>query len=277
MKKVNNFWNSASRDFSKRVYDFEVPEKYSHLDFYSAIELYQKTQKKVEKEILFRILLKHEIERINSIINSELSSFWWTNILNGYDDIFSEALIGFRQALDRFDISKWVKFNTFSWLRIKWAIIDYLRKTIWIVIVSKKFLGKIKKIEWDVINILDWTQTSSLANLNIKWVIFSKYRDVSLSWIDDTNEWSLWENELNFHVSIYDRIFSRQIIDKIEKWIISLTPREKEAFYLLFTWDCLDQREIANLLWVHEVRINQYRNQIIKKIQDYLWVKKNVA
>jgi RNA polymerase sigma factor for flagellar operon FliA len=47
------------------------------------------------------------------------------------DDLLSEARIGLIDAINRFDEGKGVKFETYASIRIKGAIVDYLRKLDW--------------------------------------------------------------------------------------------------------------------------------------------------
>lgn len=47
------------------------------------------------------------------------------------DDLLSEARIGLIDAINRFDPGKNVKFETYASIRIKGAIVDYLRKLDW--------------------------------------------------------------------------------------------------------------------------------------------------
>jgi hypothetical protein len=49
-----------------------------------------------------------------------------------YDDLISQAIIGLIEAIDRFDPSRGVKFNTFAYYRIRGAVMDMLRDLDWV-------------------------------------------------------------------------------------------------------------------------------------------------
>ena len=49
-----------------------------------------------------------------------------------YDDLVSFGVIGLIDAIDKFDINKGVKFETYASLRIRGAIIDSVRELDWI-------------------------------------------------------------------------------------------------------------------------------------------------
>ena len=48
------------------------------------------------------------------------------------DDLISIGVLGLIEAYDRFDVSKNVPFKSYSELRIRGAMIDYLRKQDWV-------------------------------------------------------------------------------------------------------------------------------------------------
>jgi RNA polymerase sigma factor for flagellar operon FliA len=49
------------------------------------------------------------------------------NALAQYEDLESAGIVGLLQALDKYDCSRDIKFNTFAYYRIRGNIIDYLR------------------------------------------------------------------------------------------------------------------------------------------------------
>ena len=49
-----------------------------------------------------------------------------------FDDLMGYGIIGMIDAIDKFDASKGVKFETYATLRVKGAIIDQLRKQDWV-------------------------------------------------------------------------------------------------------------------------------------------------
>lgn len=49
-----------------------------------------------------------------------------------YDDLISYGVFGLIDAIDKFDLTKKVKFETYASLRIRGAIIDHIRKMDWV-------------------------------------------------------------------------------------------------------------------------------------------------
>ena len=48
-----------------------------------------------------------------------------------YDDLFSSGVFGLIDAIDKFDLKRDIKFETYANTRVYGAIIDYVRKTNW--------------------------------------------------------------------------------------------------------------------------------------------------
>ncbi len=49
------------------------------------------------------------------------------NVLSQYEDLESAGIMGLLQALDGYDCSRDIQFNTFAYYRIRGSVIDYLR------------------------------------------------------------------------------------------------------------------------------------------------------
>jgi RNA polymerase sigma factor for flagellar operon FliA len=53
------------------------------------------------------------------------------------DDIVNEGIIALMKVIEKYDISKNVKFETYASIRIKGAIIDYVRKQDWLKVITR--------------------------------------------------------------------------------------------------------------------------------------------
>ena len=66
-----------------------------------------------------------------------------------FDDLCSMGLIGLIDAIDKFDLEKDVKFETYASLRIRGAILDELRKQDWIPRTLRQRKKQIEKAKTD--------------------------------------------------------------------------------------------------------------------------------
>ncbi len=61
------------------------------------------------------------------------------------DDVINEGVIALMDAIESFDASKGAKFETYATIKIKGAIIDYIRKQDWVPRNIRKFAKQLDK------------------------------------------------------------------------------------------------------------------------------------
>jgi RNA polymerase sigma factor for flagellar operon FliA len=66
-------------------------------------------------------LAKYVVDRLNIKTTAAIA----------YDDLLGEAIVGLMDAIDRFDPTRGVKFETYAYTRIRGAVVDMLREMDW--------------------------------------------------------------------------------------------------------------------------------------------------
>ena len=83
-----------------------------------------------------------EYAELVKIVAGRLSMYLGYNV--EYDDLVGYGIFGLIDAIDKFDYSKGVKFETYATLRIRGAILDQIRKMDWL---PRTYRQKQKKID----------------------------------------------------------------------------------------------------------------------------------
>ena len=96
----------------------------------------------VKKEPEVREMLILEYLHLVKYIAGRMNIYFASNI--EYDDLVSYGVFGLIDAIDKFDINKGVKFETYASLRIRGAIIDSVRELDW---VPRTLRQKNKEVE----------------------------------------------------------------------------------------------------------------------------------
>ena len=65
-----------------------------------------------------------------------------------YEDLVSYGIFGLIDAIDKFEYSRGVKFETYAHLRIRGAIIDYLREIDWIPRSVRQKTKRLRRHIW---------------------------------------------------------------------------------------------------------------------------------
>ena len=95
----------------------------------------KKTQETREQLII-------EYAQLVKLVAGRLSMYLGHNV--EYDDLVSYGIFGLIDAIDKFDLEKNVKFETYASLRIRGAILDQIRKMDWL---PRSIRQKQKKID----------------------------------------------------------------------------------------------------------------------------------
>ena len=74
------------------------------------------------------------------LVAGRLSMYLGHNV--EYDDLVSYGIFGLIDAIDKFNLEKNVKFETYASLRIRGAILDQIRKMDWIPRTVRQNKGK---------------------------------------------------------------------------------------------------------------------------------------
>ena len=109
-------------------------------------KLWESYQKNPVPEIREQIII--EYAPLVKLVAGRLSMYLGYNV--EYEDLVSYGIFGLIDAIDKFDRSKDVKFETYASLRIRGAILDQIRKMDWI---PRAVRQKQKKIDEAIKNI----------------------------------------------------------------------------------------------------------------------------
>ena len=214
---------------------------------------------------------KYLVEKNVKFINMFTLKYTSSPYTQEYDDLFSEACIGFIKAIDGFDTTKGFKFNTYAGQYINGAILLALRngsdgKCFRIGREQRKLFSKMFDVEDKLAQKLGHTptleETAEAMDMTVR----------ELSYIINLNkghqflEEKIVENERQNNSDILamdkvkdkkaetdNEIITRLIIDKA---ISKLRPRRQEVLRMLY-WDGYTQAEVAEVMGVTQCVISR--------------------
>lgn len=218
-------------------------------------------------------LIEHYIELVK-IVSGRMYNYYGSKI--EYDDLLGYGILGLIDSIDKYDISKNIKFETYAQIRIRGAIIDNIRKQDWI----PRSLRKKSKDVQNAILVLENKLGRSPSNSEIAKQLNMSLNefDVLLSDISTFNVSSLEEiminkgdhltdnNNINNPELIYQGKEIRELLtDSIE----TLSKKEKMVISLYY-YEELTYKEIGQVLELSESRISQIHSKAILKIKNFL-------
>ncbi|HKM05149.1 MAG TPA: FliA/WhiG family RNA polymerase sigma factor [Lachnospiraceae bacterium] len=226
-------------------------------------------------EIREKIIL--EYAPLVKIVAGRLSMYLGHNV--DYDDLVGYGIFGLIDAIDKFDTTKAVKFETYASLRIRGSILDQIRKMDWI---PRTIRQKQKKIDVAIKDIelthgRNATDDEIAENLGIS-------ADELLDWQSQmkvTNLVSLNEYMEQGSEVPYDKTAVKQFdapedaveqdeLKTILKEALSLLTEKESKVIVLYYYEELTLKEISNILEVSESRISQLHTKGLQKMKHKL-------
>ena len=188
------------------------------------------------------------------------------------DDLLSSGFFGLLDAIDRFDLSRNIKFETYAGVRIRGAMIDYLRSKDWIPVTMRQKIRNYEKTVYRLENELGRSATDkeiaaaleiSLDELNVlvgqcnaaTVIPLEEYLKTDNAEIVDANP----ANAMEF----------LELKDTLAKAIDKLAEKERTVISLYY-YEELTLKEISLILHLSEARISQIHTKAVLKMRNYL-------
>ncbi len=194
-----------------------------------------------------------------------------------YDELVSCGVFGLIDAIDKYDYSKEVKFETYASLRIRGSILDTIRKMDWI---PRTVRQKQKKIDEAMKNVemrtgksatdeeiaeelgippeelLDWQSKLKVTNV------------VSLNeFVEQGNEPAMDARSNSHFEQPEESISKAELKQKLEESLALLTEKEQKVI-LLYYYEEMTLKEISRVLEVSESRVSQLHTKALLKMRS---------
>ena len=191
-----------------------------------------------------------------------------------YDDLYSCGIFGLMDAIEKFDVDKGVKFETYAHRRIKGAIIDQIRKQDWIPKSMRQRFKSIEEAFAELERVQDRLPTDDevAAYLNITMKDYNNilndtyfYQIVSIDeQIMENLEYGGTSPETPEEHCVRHEIH-KTLCDTIDQ----LTENERTVISLYY-FDGLNQKEISKVLSITESRVSQLHSKALLKLRTKL-------
>lgn len=238
-------------------------------------QLWEEFFKNPSAEIREKIIV--EYAPLVKIVAGRLSMYLGYNV--EYDDLVGYGIFGLIDAIDKFDINKDVKFETYASLRIRGSILDQIRKMDWIPRTvrqkQKKIDEAIRKIETETgrnaqdeeiareLGVSEEELTSWQSQLKVtNLVSLNEYVDQGMEPVMDARG--------NSHFAQpEDAIAEDELKQVLTESLEVLTEKERKVITLYY-YENLTLKEISNVLEVSESRISQLHTKALKKMRKIM-------
>ena len=206
----------------------------------------------------------------------------WSRLPDGVelDDLISAGVFGLMDAINAFDMSRGVKFETYCVPRIRGAMLDELRSMDWVprLVRSKasKLNEAVKKLEAklgrspneneladhmemtvpELEKLISDANAVGLISLNKKWYETDSYKDV--------REIDILEDKKGEDPT--RRIQKSDIMRLVTKGL----NRNERLIIILYYYEEMTMKEIGSTLDLSESRVSQMHSAIVQRLQGQL-------
>lgn len=200
-------------------------------------------------------------------------------------DLVSYGIFGLIDAIEKFDLSRNIKFETYAIARIRGAIVDELRALDWMPrslrTKSKEIERAYAKLEHELKKTPTDADVAKELGITIKEFekLLTKLSYGSVVALDD-----LWSNksEKSFEISLIDMVeddtgehdpISVAEFHEVKKLIaeaIDRLPYKEKTVIMLYYYEGLTLREIGQVLEITESRASQLHTKAILWLKGYL-------
>ncbi|MCR5606290.1 MAG: FliA/WhiG family RNA polymerase sigma factor [Treponema sp.] len=239
-------------------------------------KLWTEYNKSRSAEIREQLIL--EYAPLVKLVAGRLSMYLGFNV--EYDDLVGYGIFGLIDAIDKFDLLKDVKFETYASLRIRGAILDQIRKMDWIPRTirqrQKKIESAIREIERDTGHVATDSEIASKMDISedeyLNWqnqmkvtgvVSLNEFMDQGADITEDVN------NHGSGFTKPEDAIEKEELKKMLAESLELLTDKEKKVI-LFYYYEELTLKEISEVLEVSESRISQLHTKALQKMRNKL-------
>lgn len=211
------------------------------------------------------------------IVAGRLSMYLGYNV--DYEDLVSYGIFGLIDAIDKFDITKDVKFETYASLRIRGSILDQIRKMDWIPRTvrqkQKKIDEAIKTIEAQTGKSATDEEIAKALGITdeeyLNWQSQLKVTNlISLNDYVEQGSEPVMDATNNTYFEQPEQVVEKEELKKVlEEALEVLTEREKKVI-LLYYYEDMTLKEISNILEVSESRISQLHTKALGKMKKVM-------
>lgn len=200
--------------------------------------------------------------------------------LSQREDLESAAITGLLQAMESYDCSRNIQFNTFAYYRIRGSIVDYLRSIDQLPRKQRKNYGEVQKTVEQLSQILGREPSSQEIadeldmNIDDYYKLLSNVQQRNVLSLDspayDADSVSYYETQVDPNSEVPDNnLEKKERTNAIMKKIGELKERDR-LILMLYYYEDMTMSEIALLLELTEARISQIVGKLLLQLRQEL-------
>ena len=196
-----------------------------------------------------------------------------------YDDLVGYGIFGLIDAIDKFEISKGVKFETYASLRIRGSILDQIRKMDWIPRTLRQKQKRLDQVSCDLEAKFGRAATNEELCKELDMSIEELeglQNQTQIANLVSLDEYLEQGSEVRVEAGNKQRfeqpeqVIERQELKRILAEAIDSLKENERKVIALYYFEELTLKEISKILDVSESRVSQLHTKSLKKMKEKL-------
>ena len=196
------------------------------------------------------------------------------------DDMVNQGIIALIDAVEKFDPEMGNKFETFASLKIKGAIIDFMRKQDWVPRNQRNLAKELDEIYNELYAARGYEPSKQemadrmgVTLTNLDKILQQRHNSIILSYEEAINEKMMIASPLIINDSDKETPESGLLYEELKEKLIEAIDslNEKERLVVsLYYYENLKLKEIAEVMSITESRVSQIHSAAIIKMKNRL-------
>ena len=196
------------------------------------------------------------------------------------DDMVNQGIIALIDAVEKFDPDMGNKFETFASLKIRGAVIDFMRKQDWVPRNQRNLARELDEIYNELYaergcepSKQEMADRMRLSVSNLDKILQQRHNSIILSYEEAINEKMMVASPLILNDSDQETPETGILYDELKEKLVEAIDQlnEKERLVVsLYYYENLKLKEIAEVLSITESRVSQIHSAAIIKMKHKL-------
>ena len=188
------------------------------------------------------------------------------------EDLLSSGFFGLIEAIDRFDAGRKNKFETYAGVRIRGAMLDYLRSKDWIPVTTRQKIRKYEKAVYELESELGRPAKDEEIAERLQIPIFELpeiERELNAATLVPFEEYTRSFDLESGDVTPSDSMEFKELQNTLANAIDRL-PEKERLVVSLYYYEELTLKEISLIMHLTEARISQLHTKAVFRLRGYL-------
>lgn len=188
------------------------------------------------------------------------------------EDLLSNGFFGLLDAIERYDMTRKNKFETYAGVRVRGAMLDYLRSKDWVSVTMRQKIRRYEQAVYELESELGRpAKDEELAErLNISLAELSDLvTQLNTSTVIPLEEYLRTDAPEAVEKSPAESVEFKELQDTLAQAIDRLPEKEKLVISLYYYED-LTLKEISLIMHLTEARISQMHTKAVFRLRGYL-------